>query len=322
MGLRHFPLIHTEFPVQLRGPVSGTAWNCSSGFKMNSNRDSRLNLLELKCRRPVEHLLAGEYRSVFKGRGIEFEDVRIYEPGDDVRSMDWKVTARTGVPHVKRYIEEREQFFFLLVDLSASTLSDLEGKKRRTLAELGSLLALAALANNDRVGLILFTDRVEHMIPPGKGHQHGMRILDALDSFQPEGKGTDLGVALDAFGHMARKRSVAFLVSDFLSSDFENELQAAAFKHDVIAVNLMEPQEVDPPDCGLVHIQDSETGEARVVDFVPIQTKLNPRILRLREGMLECSVDLVEVVAGEDCVAALASFFRARQRLVADETGG
>ena len=283
---------------------------------------SRLNLLELKCRRPVEHLLAGEYRSVFKGRGIEFEDVRVYAPGDDVRSMDWKVTARTGVPHVKRYIEEREQFFFLLVDLSASTLSDLEGAKRRTLAEFCSLLCMAALKNNDRVGLILFTDQVELVIPPGKGHQQSMRILDALDSFEPKGSGTDLKVALNAFGHMARKRSVAFLVSDFLTAGFDNELQAAAFKHDVIAVNLMEKQELELPECGLVRIVDSESAESRVVDFAPFGRSLNPRIRLLREQMLDCSVDLIELVVGEDCVSALAEFFKSRQRLVADETGG
>lgn len=288
---------------------------------MSSNGESRLNLLELKCRRPVEHLLAGEYRSVFKGLGIEFEDVRVYAPGDDVRSMDWKVTARMGVPHVKRYIEEREQFFFLLVDLSGSTLSDLEGAKRKTLAEFCSLLCMAALKNNDRVGLILFSDRVELIVPPGKGHQQSMRILDALNSFQPKGTGTDLKVALDAFGHMARKRSVVFLVSDFLSSGFDSELQASSFKHDVIAVNLVESQELDPPACGLVRIEDSESGAMRVVDFSSASNALNPRVKQLREQMLDCSVDLIELVVGEDCVSVLAQFFKSRQRLIADETG-
>lgn len=289
---------------------------------MNATPDSRLNLLELKCRRPVEHLLAGEYRSVFKGRGIEFEDVRPYMPGDDVRSMDWKVTARTGVPHIKRYIEEREQFFFLLVDLSGSTLSDLDGRKRHTLSEFCSLLALAALKNHDRVGMIVFTDQVELVIPPGKGHQHSMRLLDALDSFQPVGKGTDLRVALDAFGHMARKRSVAFVVSDFLSSDFEQELQAVAYKHDVIGVNLIEPQDLELPECGLTRIRDAESQEERIVDFVASAQGRNPRIDHLREQMLDCGVDLIELLAGEDCVAVLAGFFKARQRLAAVETGG
>ena len=154
--------------------------------------DRRLDLLELKCRLPVEHLLAGEYRSVFKGRGIEFEEVRPYTPGEDVRSMDWKVTARTGVPHVKRYVEEREQMLYLMVDLSASTLSDAEKAKRRTVAEFCGLLTLSALSNNDRVGLIMFTDRSELVVPASKGRQQGMRILDALSGFEPKGSSTRL----------------------------------------------------------------------------------------------------------------------------------
>ena len=152
---------------------------------MLSDLEHRLNLLELKCRRPVEHLLAGEYRSIFRGRGIEFEDVRPYQPGDDVRAMDWKVTARTGEAHIKRYIEEREQFIYLLVDVSASMLHDAQGKKRQTMAELCSLLTMAAIKNQDRVGLILFTDQIEQVIPPGKGRSHAMRIMDQLMNFQP-----------------------------------------------------------------------------------------------------------------------------------------
>lgn len=289
---------------------------------MNVKDDSRLNLLELKCRRPVEHVLAGEYRSVFKGRGIEFEDVRPYIPGDDVRSMDWKVTARTGIPHVKRYVEEREQFFFLLVDLSASTLSDEIGAKRGTVSEFCSLLTLAALSNNDRVGLILFTNQIERVIPPAKGRQQGMRILDALDSYEPEGKGTDIGLALDAFGHLARKRSVAFVVSDFYASDYEVDLQAAGFRHDVIAVNLIDPVELENPDYGLARIRDAETSELRVVDFDTATGQANPKNARLREQMLDCGVDLVDLKADDDCVAVLAGFFKARQRMIAGESGG
>jgi uncharacterized protein (DUF58 family) len=284
--------------------------------------DSQLKLLEMKCRRPVEHLLAGEYRSVFKGRGIEFEDVRAYMPGDDVRSMDWKVTARMGTPFVKRYVEEREQFFYLLVDLSASLLSDREGKKRQTVAELCSLLTLAALKNNDRVGLILFTDRIETIVRPGKGRQHALRIMDALVARQPEGKGTDLNAALSCFGHVARKRSVAFVVSDFLSQGFADELRALAYRHDVIATCLLEPNELEPPRCGLARIEDSETGKTAVVDFRKTEKGPPARLLALREQMLECGVDLMELATGEDCVSVLTAFFRARQRLLADETGG
>ncbi len=289
---------------------------------MSVKDDSRLNLLELKCRRPVEHVLAGEYRSVFKGRGIEFEDVRPYIPGDDVRSMDWKVTARTGIPHVKRYVEEREQFFFLLVDLSASTLSDEQGAKREMVSEFCTLLSLAALSNNDRVGLILFTDRVERVIPPAKGRQQSMRILDALETYEPLGTGTNIGVALDAFGHMARKRSVAFVISDFYAQGYEVDLQAAAFRHDVIAVNLIEPVEMETPDCGLARIRDAESGETRVVDFDTARGRANPKNAHIREQMLDCGVDLIDLKVGDDCVSVLAGFFKARQRMVADESGG
>ncbi len=289
---------------------------------MSLKDDSRLNLLELKCRRPVEHVLAGEYRSVFKGRGIEFEDVRPYIPGDDVRSMDWKVTARTGVPHVKRYVEEREQFFFLLVDLSASTLSDQSGAKRQTVSEFCALLTLAALSNNDRVGLILFTDQVELVIPPAKGRQQSMRILDALDSYQPKGKGTRIDVALDVFGHMARKRSVAFVVSDYYASDYEMDLQAAGFRHDVIAVNLIEPFELETPNVGLARIRDAESGELRVVDFDTGKRGSNPKNIAIKEQMLDCGVDLIDMKVGDDCVSVLAGFFKSRQRMIAGESGG
>ncbi len=287
---------------------------------MNPVEERRLDLLELKCWRPVEHLLAGEYRSVFKGRGIEFEDVRPYAPGDDVRSMDWKVTARTGVPHVKRYVEEREQIFHLMVDLSASTLSDAEKLKRRTVAEFCGLLTLSALSNNDRVGLIMFTDRVELVVPASKGRQQGMRILDALSGYEPKGSGTRIDVALDTFGHLARKRSVGFVISDFLAENYEQELSVAGFRHDVIAVNLHEAIELETPKSGMVRIRDAETGDLNIVDFQAAQSE--SRLAKIRELALECGVDLINLQAGEDCVAALSEFFKSRQRMAADETGG
>jgi uncharacterized protein (DUF58 family) len=154
--------------------------------------DQHLNLLELKCRRPVEHLLAGEYRSVFRGRGVEFEDVRPYQPGDDVRTMDWKVTPRTGKPHIKRYIEEREQFIYLLGDVSASMRLDDGGMKHKTVVEISALITMSAIKNQDRVGLILFSDGVEQVVPPGKGRSHALRIMDERMNFKPKGKGTDI----------------------------------------------------------------------------------------------------------------------------------
>lgn len=278
--------------------------------------DRNLNFLELKCRRPVEHLLAGEYRSVFRGRGIEFEDVRLYQPGDDVRTMDWKVTARTGVAHIKRHIEEREQFIYLLVDLSGSILHDSNGKTRRMVAEVCALITMAAIKNQDRVGLILFTDRIELIVPPGKGRSHAMRIMDALLNFQPEGRGTNFPEMLGRFGHLARKHSVAFVVSDFLAKDFARELQSLAFRHDINAIHVKGRSAAV---TGLVRMEDSESGEQRVIDL-----KVNDgnREEILRQQMLESGVNLMELEEGADCVEALAGFFHSRQRRVIDETGG
>lgn len=282
--------------------------------------ESRLNLLEMKCRRPVEHLLAGEYRSVFRGRGVEFEDVRVYQPGDDVRTMDWKVTARTGEAHIKRFIEEREQFIYLLVDVSASMLHDQEGRKRQTMSEVCALLTMAAIKNQDRVGLILFTDQIEHLVPPSKGRSHAMRIMDDLMHFEPEGTGTDFIEMLGRFGHMARKHSIAFVVSDFLSEDYALELQALAFKHDINAIHLSDDPLQRSGATGLVRMQDAETGVQRVVDLKSQDS--SGHLPQLQQQMLESGVNLLNLPVGADCVDALAGFFHARQRQEIDETGG
>ncbi|TWT84096.1 hypothetical protein CA13_55720 [Planctomycetes bacterium CA13] len=283
---------------------------------------TQLSLLELKCRRPVEHLLAGEYRSVFRGQGIEFEDVRQYQPGDDVRSMDWKVTARTGEPHIRRYIEQREQFLYLLVDVSSSILGASGGLKRAMVAELCSLLAMAALRNNDRVSLILFSDRVELIVPPGKGSSHAMRIMDALLNFQPEGRETKFANALSHFGHIARKHSIAFVLSDFFAADYLEELRALSNRHDINAVNVLETPSQLTSSTELVHLQDAELGVRRFVDLRRRRLQHLEHHVALQEEMLQSGVDLMEIAVGEDCVSALAGFFHSRQRRVADETGG
>ena len=281
-----------------------------------------LSLLELKCRRPVEHLLAGEYRSVFRGRGIEFEDVRRYQPGDDVRSMDWKVTARTGEPHIRRYIEQREQFLYLLVDVSSSILGAAGGRKRAMIAELCALLTMAALRNNDRVSLILFSDRVELIIPPGKGSSHALRIIDALLNFQPEGRETQFADVLSRFGHFARKHSIVFVLSDFFAPEYLEELRALSNRHDINAVNVLEPPSQLSSSTELVHIQDAELGTHRFVDLRRRHHRDQQHQVIFQEEMLQSGVDLMEIAVGEDCVAALTSFFHSRQRRVAAETGG
>ncbi len=284
--------------------------------------ESRLNLLELKCRRPVEHLLAGEYRSVFRGRGVEFEDVRLYQPGDDVRTMDWKVTARTGEPHIKRFIEEREQFVYLLVDLSASILHDTDGQKRKTMAEVCALLTLAAVQNQDRIGLLLFTDEIEQIVPPGKGRSHAMRIMDALMHFEPKGHGTDFTKMMGRFGHMARKHSIVFVVSDFLTDDYARDLQALAYRHDVNAIHLSEPKLIAASLSGLVRMQDAESGVQQIIDLGQNTSKAPSHSEQLKQTMLESGVNLLDIAVGEDCVEALAGFFHERQQRQLNESGG
>ncbi|TVP82404.1 MAG: DUF58 domain-containing protein [Puniceicoccaceae bacterium] len=277
--------------------------------------DNRLRLLELKCRRPVEHLLAGAFRSVFRGRGVEFEDVRPYYPGDDVRTMDWKVTARTGEPHIKRGIEEREQCIYLLVDLSASMRHGEECAKRQTVAELGTLLILAALKNQDRVALILFTDQVELVLQPGRGRSHALRIMDALVHFEPAGRGTDLAKVLDTFERMARKHAVAFIISDFFVEANRSQLQALACKHDLNAIRINDASARSRLPRGLLRMQDAENDTQRVVDLdVKSGANDGERGALLREQMVDGGASYLSLDAGGDCVEALAGFFLERQQ--------
>jgi uncharacterized protein (DUF58 family) len=284
--------------------------------------DQRLNLLELKCRRPVEHLLAGEYRSVFRGRGIEFEDVREYQPGDDVRTMDWKVTARTGKPHIKRYVEEREQFFYLIVDVSASMRHGSQNRKSQTVSEVCALLTMAAIKNQDRVGLILFSDEIEQIVPAAKGRIHAMRIMDELVNFQPKNKGTNFVEALSRFAHIARKHSVVFVVSDFFSEDYSHELQNLACRHDVNAIHISNNPVDMSTATSLVRMEDSESGQQRIIDLKAQRKNGHSHAEQLKREMLESGVNLLNLEVGDDCVEALAGFFQQRHRQMADVTGG
>ena len=284
--------------------------------------ENRLNLLELKCRRPVEHVLAGEYKSVFRGRGLEFEDVRAYQPGDDVRAMDWKVTARTGEPHIKRYIEEREQVVYLLVDVSASMRHDNSGKKRETLAELCALITLAAIRNQDRVGLILFSEQIEQIIMPSKGRRHAMRIIDELVNFKPTNKKTDLACMLERFRHLSRKYSIVFLISDFLTDPSTLELQSLSSTHDLNTIQIIHPANESKLGRALIRIEDAETGHQEVIDSTYQNTQYAAQEVQLREEMLKAGVNLMQIESGSDCVDALTAYFHERQRREVDETGG
>src|SRR5262245_41078145 len=223
--------------------------------------------LQLRSRRVVANLLGGEYHSVFKGAGLAFADVRAYQPGDDVRAIDWNVTARMGQPFLKRFVEERELTVLFLVDASASlAFGSRRQAKREVVAELAALLAFAALHNNDRVGLVHCTDRVEQIVPPRKGARHAQRLLRDILFFQPAQRGTGLRSALDALQRVQQRRAIVFLFSDFRDTGYGRALRLAGRKHDLIAVCVRDPLEEELPDVGLLELQDAETGEQRLID--------------------------------------------------------
>ncbi len=224
--------------------------------------------IELRTRNLVNTIFAGEYHSVFKGRGMAFSEVREYQPGDDVRTIDWNVTARMGDPFVKVFDEERELTVILMVDASASgdfgTVAQMKGEIG---AEICALLAFSAIQNNDRVGLIIFTDEVELFIPPKKGKKHVLRVIRELLYFQPSGRSTNIDTALEYLNRVTYRRSVVFLVSDFFASDYEKALRVANRRHDLVAIALEDPREYDLPAIGIVELEDAETGEGIMVDF-------------------------------------------------------
>jgi uncharacterized protein (DUF58 family) len=267
-------------------------------------------------------VLAGEYQSVFRGRGLEFEDVRAYQHGDDVRAMDWKVTARTGEAHIKRYIEEREQVVYLLVDVSASMRHDNSGNKRETLSELCALITLAAIKNQDRVGLILFSDQIEQIIMPSKGRRHALRIIDELINFKPRNKKTDLANLLERFRHLSRKHSIVFLISDFLTNPNTLELQALSSIHDLNTIQIVHPVNKTSQARALIRIEDAETGQQQIIDSTHQNRQRVAQQAQLREEMLKAGVNLMQIESGSDCVDALTAYLHERQRREIDETGG
>ena len=227
----------------------------------------QIRRLQLKARRAVEDLLGGEYHSVFKGAGVAFEEVREYQPGDDVRTIDWNVTARMGHPFVKRFIEERELTVLLAVDCSGSHLFGTRAQqKREVAAELAAVLAFSAVSNNDRVGLVQFTDRVERFVPPRKGSRHVLRLIRDVLFHQPRRRGTSLREGLDFLNRVQRRRAVVFLFSDFLDEGYEMSFKRSARRHDLIAIRVTDPREEELPAVGLLRVEDAETGERLLVD--------------------------------------------------------
>lgn len=265
--------------------------------------------------------MGGEYKSVFKGRGMEFDEVREYMPGDEVRTIDWNVTARTGKPFVKRFIEEREQALFFLVDMSASgAFGSTEKSKNEIAAELCGLLAFSAIKNNDKVGLIIFTDKIECFIPPDKGQNHALYIIREILGFQPRRRGTSIACALEYLGKMVTNKCVAFLISDFQDSEYEKQLKLAAIHYDLIAITMTDPRELELPNAGLVELIDAESGEQILVDTASaaarkkFSTAAKARRLELKESLTRLNVDLIDVRTDRDYIHDLIRFFHTRDR--------
>jgi uncharacterized protein (DUF58 family) len=286
--------------------------------------------IELRTRGLVNSIFGGEYQSVFRGQGMEFSEVREYEPGDDVRNIDWNVTARAGHPYVKKHVEERELTVLLLVDLSGSEQFGTRGRfKAELAAELAAVLALSAIRNNDRVGLIIFSDHIEHVVPPRKGRRHALRMIRDLLAFRPRGRGTDIPGALDYAARVLAHRGIIFLLSDYAPRDrmtdedrtrWEKTLRIVSRRHDVIGIAISDPAELHLPDVGFVAIEDPESGDLAFVDTGGrgVRAAFGDALARERiethRLFRRLGVDVIEVRTDQPYVRPLLSFFHRRER--------
>lgn len=293
----------------------------SAGTGLPSEVIRKIRRIEIRTRRLVNESMAGEYHSVFRGRGMEFHDVREYQIGDDIRTIDWNVTSRMGHPYVKKYVEERELTVALVVDASASRLfGSVRRMKGEIAAEVSALLAFSAIQNNDRVGLLQFTDRIEKYVPPKKGRTHVLRVIREILYGTPLSSGTDIGLALDYAMRVFRKRAVMFLISDFMAVGYESALKRAARKHDLIAIALHDPREETLPPVGLLELEDAETGESFVVDTSDprLREEFTARALARREErhrlFRRLGMDAIDLASDRPYDIPLIRFFEARAR--------
>ena len=284
----------------------------------------RIRKLEISTRKVVSDMLAGQYHSVFKGRGMAFAEVRQYQPGDEIRIIDWNVTARMNDAYVKVFQEERELTVMLVVDISASEdFGSRNRSKAEVAVEVAAQIAFSAIANNDRVGLILFSDRIEKVIPPKKGRKHVLRVISDILSVKPLGRGTDLNVGLNYVSRLSKRKAVTFLISDFLAEQFETSLRIVGRKHDLVPVVIADPLEEAFPKLGLVEMEDPETGVRLVVDTSDprvsetFKNAMSKRRAERQKLFRKLELDHVELQAGEEYVTALARFFRTRARRLA-----
>ena len=297
--------------------------------KSNKAIMSGMRQLEIRTRRLVNDSLAGAYHSVFKGRGMDFDEVREYTPGDEVRTIDWNVTARAGRTFVKKFTEERELTIFLLVDISASgNFGSGALSKRDLAAELASVLAFSAIRNSDKVGLLLYTDRVERYLPPKKGRRHVLRVVRDILYHEPEGTGTDTVKALDVVNHVLHRRAIVFLISDFESpknpatarAELRRAMRQTNRRHDLIAVHVEDPREKELPDVGIVALEDAETGEIVELDTASLMIRERfkqqslERARRLVSDFRSEGVDTLQLQTDSPYMPALQRFFKTRQR--------
>src|SRR6202048_1155468 len=281
----------------------------------------KIRALEIKTRGLVETAFAGDYHSVFKGRGMNFEDVREYQPGDEIRAIDWNVTARMGNAFVKKFTEERELTVMLVVDVSASgNFGSTTQSKRELAAEVACLLAFSAIRNNDKVGLLLFTDRVELFIPPKKGRSHTLRLIREILFFEPFGRGTDPALALDYLNRFVTRRAVVFFISDFQAPDFSHTLAVSGRRHDFIALRIEDEREKVFPNIGLITLEDAETGEQIEINTADRMTRARFNDLAdekdraLTRTLRRNNIDAITLRTSEDYLPALRSFFKLRER--------
>lgn len=281
----------------------------------------KIRAIQIYTSKTVNSVLAGEYESAFKGSGMEFDEVREYQPGDEIRTIDWNVTARTGQPYVKKYVEERELTVFFLVDLSASgSFAGVAKTKNEVAAELTALLAFSAIKNNDKVGLIVFTEAIELFIPPKKGVSHVLRLIREILHFTPRHRGTDISAALDFFGRVMGKKAVVFVISDFIAPDFTKSMGILARRHDLIGISVTDPREMELPRAGLVELEDAETGEIFLMDTSNSDVRrCYRRLARKRHDELNkllrsLSVDHIALQTDHNYVTDLIRFFKTREK--------
>ena len=281
----------------------------------------RIKTLQVKTNYLVNDIMAGEYVSAFKGRGMEFSEVREYQPGDDVRLIDWNVTARMNQPFIKEFIEERELTLMLLVDVSSSgSFGSGQNLKNEIAAEVDSILAFAAIKNNDKIGLIIFTDQIEHYIPPKKGKGHIWNIIRTILSFKPKGKATNLSLPLEYLLKIQKKKATAFLISDFQDENYESQLKLANQRFDLIAINIIDPREESLPEVGMVYLEDSETGSTLLVDtsdrkMVKKHKSLCIKKRQDRETFFNSiGIDTIKIFTNKSLTEPIIKYFKYREK--------